>query len=139
MRIVNEAEMKQVKINKKRITALALSMMLVLQQSFAMQVLATSITDVNGNQIQGNNGTWNIRPDAVNGDVGFKQFGEINLDNGDVLNFIYNYVKQTQNVTWDDNTKTPSNNIVNEFGSVGTFVNLVNNGVNITKKRVSLC
>ena len=132
MRIVNEAEMKQVKINRKRITALALSMMLVLQQSFAMQVLAeTSITDVNGNKIQGQNGVWNVTPDAVNGDVGFKQFGKINLDQGDVLNFIYNYVKQTQNVTWDDVAKTPSNNIKEEFGSVNNFVNLVDNGVNI--------
>ena len=132
--------MKQVKINRKRITALALSMMLVLQQSFALQVLAsTSITNADGSPIAGNNGTWNIGPDAVNGNVGFKQFDKINLEQGDVLNFIYSYVLQNQDhsATWVPGSGDTQghHNTVYDFstknGTIDTFVNLVNSGVNI--------
>ena len=87
--------MKKTKFNRKRTIALILSMLLVMQQSFALQVLATEITNGNGTPIAPNGGdnTLNITPDAVNGDVGFRQFGKINFSQGDVLNFIYNYIK----------------------------------------------
>lgn len=135
MRIVNEAEMKQVKVNKKRITALALSMMLVLQQSFAMQVLATTITNADGSTIAGNNGTWNIGPDAVNDatKTGYKQFGEINLSQGDVLNLIYRYLPQRGvNISWNEaNGSNDTNITLTTQQDIDTFIALVNSGVNI--------
>ena len=91
-------------INKKRVIAFGLSMLLVMQQSLAYQVLAAStITDGNNNPIQNGGGnSWNIRPDAVNGETGFKQFGKIDLGQGDVLNFIYSYIQQKQSATGTD-------------------------------------
>lgn len=127
--------MRQVKINKKRITALALSMMLVLQQSFALQVLATTITNADGSTIAGDNGTWNISPDAVNESTGtgFKQFDKIDLSDGDVLNFIYSYIKNREAyATWNSETNTHDGHYTaSSNGTIDTFINLVNNGVNI--------
>lgn len=114
-------------INKKRVVAFMLSMLLIMQQSLTYQVLAAStITDANNNQINNGGGnTWNIRPDAVKGDTGFKQFGEINLAKGDVLNFIYNYILQKQSGTGNDLTLTDIK------GDINNFIALVNNGVKI--------
>ena len=119
--------MKALGINKKRVIAFILSSLLIMQQSLTYQVLAAStITDANGNQIQNGGGNaWNIRPDAVNGQTGFKQFGKIDLAQGDVLNFIYNYILQQQSGTGNDlklETKT---------FDINNFVALVNQGVNI--------
>ena len=118
--------MKTLGINKKRVIAFFLSSLLIMQQSLTYQVLASTITDASGNQIQNGGGnTWNIRPDAVNGKTGFKQFGKIDLTQGDVLNFIYNYITQQQSGTGNDLTlKTDTFNIDN-------FIALVNSGVNI--------
>ncbi|MBO6086768.1 leukotoxin LktA family filamentous adhesin, partial [bacterium] len=125
--------MKNLKINRKRITALTLSMMLVLQQSFALQVLATSITNADKTPIAGSGNTWNITPDAVNGDVGFKQFGEINLDQNNILNFIYTYLPQRGvSITWnEDNHNNDTNVVLTNNQTIDTFVNLVDGGVNI--------
>ncbi len=122
--------MKTLGINKKRVVAFLLSLLLIMQQSLTYQVLASTITDGAGNPIQSNtgsttNGTWNIRPDAVNGQTGFKQFDQINLSQGDVLNFIYNYLNQYQSGTGNDLT------LGNKSGDINTFIALVNQGVNI--------
>ena len=81
--------------------------MLVLQQSLAYQVLAAStITNADGSAIKPSVGdnTWNIGPDAVNGNTGFKQFDQINLGQGDILNFIYSYINQSNvDVNWNPN------------------------------------
>ena len=117
--------MKITQINTKRTIAFILSLLLVIQQSFAFQVLATSITDGNNHEIVGNNGVWNIRPDAVNGVTGFKQFGKIDLSQGDVLNFIYNYITQNQSGTGNNLTLKDTN------GNIQNFVALVNGKTNI--------
>lgn len=59
-----------------------LSMLLIMQQSLTYQVLAAStITNADGSTINPSDGnTWNIGPDAVNGNTGFKQFDKINLE-----------------------------------------------------------
>ena len=122
-------------INKKRVVAFALSMLLIMQQSLTYQVLASEITNANGTTIQPNGGDniWNITPDAVNGQVGFKQFGKIDLTQGDVLNFIYSYVKQRgYEVNWNPENGTHSFTLKTpEEGTINTFVNLINNGANI--------
>ncbi len=113
------------KLNKKRITAFALSFLLVMQQSLAYQALASTITNADNSAIPGNNGVWNIGPDAVNGEIGFKQFGNISLDQSHVLNFIYQYIQQLQSGTGNDLE------LVRKDGAINTFVALVNKGVTI--------
>lgn len=120
--------MKKKKINLNKFIALILSFLFIMQQSLAYQVLAQStITNGDGSIIGPNGGDniWNIKPDAVNGDTGFKQFGKIDLGQGDVLNFIYNYLMQSQSGTGNDLT------LEDKTGTIDTFVALVNEGVNI--------
>ena len=120
--------MKKKKINLNKFIALILSFLFIMQQSLAYQVLAQStITNGDGSVIGPNGGEniWNIKPDAVNGDTGFKQFGKIDLGQGDILNFIYNYVMQSQSGTGNDLT------LEDKHGTIDTFVALVNEGVNI--------
>ena len=120
------------KFNKKRVTAFALSLLLVMQQSFTYQVVASTITSANGTVINPTDNTYNIKPDAVNGKTGFKQFDKIDLSANDILNFIYNYTTQNVDVQWNANNGTHSI-ITNKQVDVpiDTFVNLVNQGVNI--------
>lgn len=119
--------MKKKKINLNKFIALTLSFLFIMQQSLVYQVLASNITNGDGSVIAPNGGDhiWNVRPDAVNGATGFKQFGEINLSQGDILNFIYSYITQSQSGTGNDLTLT------DKHGTIDTFVALVNNGVNI--------
>ena len=122
--------MKTQGINKKRVIAFVLSFLLIMQQSLTYQALASSITDAAGNPIKSDNGseingTWNIRPDAVNGANGFKHFDQIKLDKGDVLNFIYSYIRQYESGTGNDLTLGDDN------GSINNFIALVNQGVDI--------
>ncbi len=120
------------KFNKKRVTAFALSLLLVMQQSFTYQVVASTITSANGTVINPTGNTYNIKPDAVNGKTGYKQFDKIDLSANDILNFIYNYTTQNVDVQWNAQNGTHSI-ITNKQVDVpiDTFVNLVNQGVNI--------
>ena len=65
-------------------------------------------TDITG--ITGNNGIFNINPEKVNGEVGYRKYDNFNLDAGDIANLIY---------------KSGSSR------DIETFINLVNSGVNI--------
>lgn len=58
----------------------------------------------------GTSGTFNIDPAKVNGDVGYRQYQNFNLGQGDIANLIFKY----------NNTK-----------DINTFINLVQNGVNV--------
>lgn len=65
-------------------------------------------TDITG--ITGNNGIYNINPEKVNGEVGYRKYNNFNLDAGDIANLIY---------------KSGSSR------DIETFINLVNSGVSI--------
>ena len=120
--------MKRQGINRKRLTAFVLSFLLVMQQSLAYQVFAQStITDGAGNTIgQKPGGGYEFRPDAVNGDVGFKQFQDFILGKGDVANFIYQWMQKTGQIKPDGTIKWDT-----KFGDINTFINLVDGQVNI--------
>ena len=122
---------KSSQLNKKKLTPLLVCSVLVLQQSLVGNAaFASTITDASGNPIatdpidSANVGkdVFNVRPDAFNGKYGFKQFKDLNLSEGDVLNFIYEAMQQK--VT-DDGTHQ------HIFWDIDTFVNLVQNGVSI--------
>ena len=68
--------MIQIKGNKRKAVASALTFCFFLQQSFCLQVLATNISGVTGN-----NGIYNIDPTAVNNtkDIGFRKYLNLRL------------------------------------------------------------
>ena len=120
--------------NRKRLIAFSLSLLLIMQQSLTYQALASIITNGDGSLIKPSaGGSFDISPDAVNGQTGFKQFGKIDLSQGDVLNFLYSYVTQRKvNVSWNEANGTHSGYLDKpDQGTINTFVALVNSGVNI--------
>ena len=73
-----------------------------------MSVSCVNATDITG--ITGNNGIYNINPEKVNGEVGYRKYNNFDLSAGDIANLIY---------------KSGSSR------DIETFINLVNSGVNI--------
>ena len=73
-----------------------------------MSVSCVNATDITG--ITGNNGIYNINPEKVNGEVGYRKYNNFNLTEGDIANLIYKF---------------------NNSKDINTFINLVQSGVNI--------
>lgn len=73
-----------------------------------MSVSCANATDITG--ITGNNGIFNITPEKVNTNVGYRKYDNFDLSAGDIANLIYKYGTSKE---------------------IETFVNLVQNGVNI--------
>lgn len=120
----NSKRIGKAKANK--VIAGFLAFMFLMHQSLCYQVLASTITNGDGSPVTpSTDGSYNIRPDAINGDVGFKHFNDLNLSKGEILNFIYQYYQQGHKI--DGNTITH----IDKFGDINTFINLVNNGVRI--------
>ena len=87
-------------MNKKQLFIVAVAAVL--------SVSSVQATDITG--ITGNNGIFNIDPAHVNGDVGYRQYDNFNLSQGDIANLIYKYGNSRD---------------------IETFINLVNSGVKI--------
>ena len=87
-------------MNKKQLIIAAIAATLSVSGAFA--------TDITG--ITGNNGIYNITPDKMNGEVGYRKYDNFNLSAGDIANLIYKYGNSRD---------------------INTFINLVQNGVNI--------
>ena len=98
--------MIRVKAGKRKVVASALTFCFFLQQSFCLQVMATTITG-----IEGNNGIFNIDPSAINGDIGFRKYKDFDLSAGDIANLIFHSSTKGQDIS--------------------TFINLVDNQINI--------
>lgn len=88
-------------MNKKQLIIAAIAATLSVSGAFA----ATDITGVNGN-----NGVFNITPDKLNGEVGYRKYDNFNLSAGDIANLIYKYGNSRD---------------------INTFINLVQNRVKI--------
>lgn len=73
-----------------------------------MSVSCVNATDITG--ITGNNGIYNINPEKVNGEVGYRKYNNFNLTEGDIANLIYKF---------------------NNSKDINTFINLVQSGVKI--------
>ena len=86
--------MKSNKRNKRALI-LAVSSILALQQAVVAPSFGidSSIIDAGGNKLSpnGQNGSFNFRPDAFKDDIGFKHFQEFILGNQDVANFIFQW------------------------------------------------
>lgn len=87
-------------MNKKQLIIAAIAATLSVSGAFA--------TDITG--INGNNGIYNITPDKLNGEVGYRKYDNFNLSAGDIANLIYKYGNSRD---------------------INTFINLVQNGVKI--------
>ena len=98
--------MIQVKAGKRKVVASALTFCFFLQQSFCLQVAATNISGVTGN-----NGIFNIDPTASNGDIGFRKYQDFDLSKGDIANLIFHDYTSGKDIS--------------------TFVNFVDNTINI--------
>ena len=96
----------RIKAGKRKVVASLLTFCFFLQQSFCLQVLATNISGVNGN-----NGVFDITPTAKNpaGDIGFRKYQNFELSEGDIANLIFHLQGQ----------------------DLSKFVNLVDNTINI--------
>lgn len=88
-------------MNKKQLIIAAIAATLSVSGAFA----ATDITGVTGN-----NGVFNITPDKLNGEVGYRKYDNFNLSAGDIANLIYKYGNSRD---------------------INTFINLVQTGVKI--------
>ena len=92
------------KINKRKLVASLLTVCFLAHQTMALNVMASTITGVTGN-----NGVYDINPSAVNGTTGFRKYKDFNLSEGDIANLIYKYGSR----------------------NIEKFVNLVDNQINI--------
>ena len=93
-----------------KLLSAALTSLFILQQSMMLSAIATNITGV-ANTSAGTGSTYNIRPTAVitNTDIGYRKYENFNLSQGDVANLLFKYGRN----------------------DINTFVNLVDNQVNI--------
>ena len=114
--------------NKRRVVASVLSLLMVMQQSATYQAMAEStITNVDGVGLSKDNGVYNITPDMVDGDVGFRKFDQFKLEPGDVANFIFKMYNR-----YADGNAADTNYMVSQYKDINTFIAAVNNGsVNI--------
>lgn len=73
----------------------------------ALSIPCAQATVIDG--VNGSGGIWNINPEHVNGDIGYRLYDQFNLSQGDIANLIYKYGTR----------------------DIETFINLVNSGVTI--------
>lgn len=90
-------------MNKRRLVVAALAV--------ALSVTSASASDITG--ITGVNGVFNINPDQINGDVGYRQYDNFNLSQGDIANLIFQGIKN------------------GSIRNIEAFVNLVQNKIDI--------
>ena len=88
-------------MNKKQLFIATFAVALSVSSAFA-------VSDITG--VTGNNGIYNITPEKVNSDVGYRKYDNFTLGEGDIANLIYKYGTSKD---------------------IETFVNLVQNRVNI--------
>ena len=65
------------KINKRKLVASLLTVCFLAHQTMTLNVMASTITGV-----PGNNGVYDINPSAINGTTGFRQYKDFNLSEG---------------------------------------------------------
>ncbi|MCI1274330.1 MAG: leukotoxin LktA family filamentous adhesin, partial [Clostridiaceae bacterium] len=116
-------EKKKMRMNKSKAVIAALAVLFLGQQV----VKASNITDASGNAIQtGSNGEYNITPDAIDGNgTGYRKFQDMNLSQGDIMNFIFQYLQTTYGPGATGAIANRSTTDINKF------VNLVKNQINI--------
>ena len=90
-------------MNKKQLVIAAMAAV--------FSVTCASASDITG--IAGVNGVFNINPDQINGDVGYRQYDNFTLSQGDIANLIFQGIKN------------------GSIRNIEAFVNLVQNKIDI--------
>ncbi|MBR1460364.1 leukotoxin LktA family filamentous adhesin [bacterium] len=72
---------------RRRILATLLTGCFMLNQTMTFSVLASEITGVTN----GGHGTFDITPEGASGNVGFRNYDQFTLDQGDIANLIFQY------------------------------------------------
>ena len=111
--------MIQIKAGKRKMVASALTFCFFLQQSFCMQVMATTISGATGV-----NGVYNIDPTAFSqdGSVGYRKYYKFNLDQGDTANLIFDKTNMKTFINLVDN-RININGVLNTVNKSGNFNN----------------
>ena len=78
--------MKKMNFCKSRLIASLLTVCFLTHQSFMLNAFATNITGVTGN-----NGVYNINPSDIKGNIGFREYQNFNLSEGDIANLIFKH------------------------------------------------
>lgn len=92
-------------MNKKQLIVAAIATVMSVSGAHA-------VSNISG-VTNGGSGSFNINPEQINGDVGYRYYDQFNLGSGDVANLIYQGIKS------------------GEIRDLNTFINLVNNQVQI--------
>jgi hypothetical protein len=115
--IMTEKKKIEKRLTKKSLVATAALAALLFGQT---AVNASTITDASGNALPtGGDGQYYITPDAFFNGVGYRKFQDMNLSQGDILNFLFKYY----------NYSYP--NSVGDGESIDRFVNLVKNQIEL--------
>ena len=72
-------------LSVKKLVAFVLTSLFFMQQTMILPAIATEITGVQA----GADGQYNILPDFVHGDTGFRHYDNFNLSKGDIANLIF--------------------------------------------------
>lgn len=106
----------------KNVNLLGLMMVLSIMSQEAITVPVYGASDITG--ITGNNGTYDIRPDLVKNDTGFRHYNNFRLSKDDIANLIFNKGGKdvSKFVNLVDN-RIYINGILNTLGNDGKFYN----------------
>ncbi|MBO8430754.1 leukotoxin LktA family filamentous adhesin, partial [Spirochaetes bacterium] len=110
-------------MSKKQLAVSLVSSALILQA--ACYSAAFAVTNISGVTPNEQTGGYDIRPEAVKGQTGFRHFENFVLDKGDVANFIFQYLRENASVSGDDSYHGYTLN------DISKFVSLVDGKVNI--------
>ena len=113
--------MRKLHSNPKKLAPLIVCSLLV--SALGNAACASNITDGNGQAFTKDpySGHFELRPDALKGDVGFKKFQDLQLSKGDILDFIFQAYNLEGNIDHSDSY----------IDNIKTFVNLVQNQIDI--------
>lgn len=108
--------------NNKKINFLGLMMALSFVSQEALTVPVYASSDITG--VNGNNGVFDIRPDLVKNDTGFRHYNNFRLSKNDIANLIFS--KDGKNLSKFVNlvdNRIYINGILNTLGNDGKFYN----------------
>ena len=101
---------EEIVLIKKGVYLMNKKQLIIAAMAAVLSVTGAGATDITG--ITGVNNVYDINPEKVNGDVGYRAYNNFELSSGDVANLIYKYNLGDQR-------------------NIETFINLVKNGVDI--------
>ncbi|MGN0030615.1 MAG: hypothetical protein ACI37Q_01510 [Candidatus Gastranaerophilaceae bacterium] len=113
------------KNNNTNIFTSLMILSLLSQQALIFPVCANASNITGVTPAGGANGEFNIKPDVIKDDLGFRHYNDFNLSEGDIVNLIFtknNNIDMTKFINLVDN-RININGIVNTLNQQGSFYN----------------